>query len=152
MIEKNRLLQAVDSIATSLKVGLSESPNVTAVAFYGNPPTAEGDLDLLIVVEDEGNNELNHLLQTESNRHKLTIDAWVLSPDALELRMKRIAGTMPRKPNIIRETSSWDGFTFVPVVGSGFIESTIERCYTNPEAGGPIPPTPEEKRVFHPSS
>lgn len=152
-LSEEELQHRVDNILLGL-VGLGEVPEVTAAAFYAKPPwktQGEQDVDLLIVtsenLSDGATNAINQRLG-ELATGNLPIDAWVLTSPQLELRMRRIAGVSPKAPPILRSTSEWQGFGFVPIVGSDYLSKTITECYAHPEAGGPIPPSPTEHKVF----
>ncbi|MFH0864063.1 MAG: hypothetical protein V1858_03175 [Candidatus Gottesmanbacteria bacterium] len=149
MSETEILLGMAEVIAGSLKNKLVNKPEIQSVAFYSVPPTRNTDLDILIVRNND-TPELNDILQQISSLHKIPVDTWILSPEQLTLRMKRIAGVGRGKPKIFEKIAEWKGFGFVPITGSEFLKKTIENCYSQPEPGGPIPPTPEEHIQFTP--
>ena len=149
MTETETLSGMAEVIAASLKDKLGKNQGIKSVAFYGKPPTKDTDLDILIVTH-EIQPELTDVLQKASNNHKIPIDAWILSPEQLTIRMKRIAGMGRGKPSILEKISTWNGFGFVPITGSEFLTSIIENCYSQPEPGGSIPPTPQEHIQFIP--
>jgi hypothetical protein len=148
--EQGKLTEAVESIKLAIQQGLGENSAITAAAFYGNPPWKAEDLDVLVVTNQSGDVGIADTLQQQSNAHRLVLDTWILTEAQLTERMKRIAGVSPGKPPIQQVVSNWEGFSFVPVLGRDFLETTITDCYDHPEAGGPIPPTPEEKMTFQP--
>jgi hypothetical protein len=143
----------VDDIRLGL-MSLAETPEITAAAFYAKPPwktEGKNDVDLLIVTNDEPSegttNTINQRLEKLA-KGKLPIDAWILTSPQLKLRMKRIAGVNSKMPPILRSTSEWNEFGFVPILGEDYLTTTITECYINPESGGPIPPSSSERKLF----
>lgn len=150
MNEREIFLKIIESIAITLRNDLSGKNGLHCVAFYGKPLREGTDLDVLIVDDGQQQPAIVESLQRQSTLHKVTLDAWILTPEKLNQRMRRIAGVSSGLPPIHKTATAWSGFGFVPVVGHDYLTTVITHSYSNPQSGGPIPPTPEERKVFRP--
>lgn len=146
------LQQCVDNIRLGL-LELGNNPELLSIAFYAKPPwktQGEKDLDLLVVTSEIVSEDTYNIVNERLNllAKNLPIDAWILTSTQLSQRMERIAGMNPTLPPILRNTSEWNGFGFVPITGEEYLTNTIVECYSHPEPGGPIPASPSEKIMF----
>lgn len=150
------LKEKVGEMTAALKE-VANNPGINILCLYALPPwlsEGEPDLDLLIVVEEGSRADLKSALDhklADIAKNNLGIDAWTLTAEELEERMKRIAGLEPARPDIYESVCAWNKFGFVPLKGRELLSKIIDESYDNPEPGGAIPAN-ENQRKYYSSS